>query len=228
MDEVLARNYLSRGGLEKLQDVKSVKLSGKMTLPLLGIEMPLVIWQKTPGKMRMESVLQNRAVVLASDGGNAWWIIPSQGTEGPQDMPAVQAEIFREQADSGNLLTLFKARGDRLELMGREEIGGTSVFKLKLTRRENGGEIFFYLDSESGLELKNSGTIAEQQVECRLGDYRAVDGVLIPFTVESRSSGQIQMRLAFDSAEINPPVDDAIFRKPPGAGGPDQKSAGMK
>ena len=232
MDEVLARNYLSRGGLEKLRGIKSMKWSGKMTLPLLGIEMPQVIWQKIPGKMRVESAFQNRMIVLGIDGETTWWTVPLPGTEEPQDMPAAQAELFREQADSGNRLTFFEDRGDRLELLGREEIDGIPVFKLKLTGRESGRGTFFYLDSESGLELKNSGTIeggdGAQLVECRLRDYRPVDGVMFPFAVESRINGKVQMQLAFDSVEINPSVDDAIFRKPPGPGKPDKKTTGTK
>ena len=218
LDEVLARNHLSRGGRDKLLAVKSLKISGKMAIPELGIEMPLVIWQKDPDKLRIESTFQNQMIVQAVDGGNAWRILPFLGTGDPQDMPADLAMMFRECADFENPLVFYKARGDRLELLGREEIGGTPVDKLRLTRREGGRPILYFLDVESGMELKNSSTVMngakEQTVESWPRDFRPVDGVMMPFAVESRVDGKTQMQMTFDSVEINPPIDDSLFQKP--------------
>ena len=218
LDEVLARNHLSRGGRDKLLAVKSLKISGKMAIPELGIEMPLVIWQKDPDKLRIESTFQNQMIVQAVDGGNAWRILPFLGTGDPQDMPADLAMMFRECADFENPLVFYKARGDRLELLGREEIGGTPVDKLRLTRREGGRPILYFLDVESGMELKNSSTVMngakEQTVESWPRDFRPVDGVMMPFALESRVDGKTQMQMTFDSVEINPPIDDSLFQKP--------------
>ena len=218
LDDVLALNYLSRGGRDKLLAVKSLKISGKMTMSELGIEMPLVIWQKDPDKLRIEATFQNRVIVQAVDGGNAWRILPFLGTGDPQDMPADLAMMFRECADFQNPLVFYKDRGDWLELLGREEIGGTPVYKLRLTRRGGGQPILYFLDVESGMELKNSSPVMngakEQTVESWPRDFRPVDGMMMPFAVESRADGKILMQMTFDSVEINPPIDDSLFQKP--------------
>jgi len=218
LDEVLARHHLSRGGRDKLLAVQSLKMSGKMTMPQLGIEMPLVIWQKGPGQLRIEATFQNRVIVQAVDGGNAWRIVPFLGAGEPQDMPADLAVMFRECADFQNPLVSAKAGGDQLALLGREEIGGVPVYKLKLTRREDNRPILYFLDAESGMEVKNASPVRngekERMVESWPRDFRPVDGVMMPFSVESRVDGKTLMLMAFDSVEINPPIDDSLFQKP--------------
>jgi hypothetical protein len=218
LDDVLARNHLSRGGRDKLLAVKSLKISGRMTLPELGIEMPLVLWQKDPDKLRIESTFQNQVIVQASDGGNTWRILPFLQTGEPQDMPADLALMFRECADFPDPLVFYKARGDRLELLGREEIGGTPVYKLRLTRRGVDRPILYFLDAESGMEMKNSSPVMnggkERTVESWPRDFRPVDGVMMPFAVETRGDGKLLMQMTFDSVEINPVIDDSLFRKP--------------
>ena len=48
LDDVLAKYYQSRGGLDKLKAVSAVKMSGKLIVPAQGLELPTVRWQKAP------------------------------------------------------------------------------------------------------------------------------------------------------------------------------------
>ena len=216
LDEILARNYQARGGLDKLKAITSMKMSGKIVIPAQGLEMPMVMWQKNPDKMRMETTFQDKMIVQAYDGQKAWWIMPFLSGE-PQEMSPEQAGLFAEQADFENPLVVFKEKGYKLELLGREDMDGTPVFKLKLTKAD-GREIYFYLDADSGVELKSTMTLKNGEAatlnEILYGDYRPVDGVSMPFSVENRMNGKTQVRMTVENIEINPAMNDGLFAMP--------------
>src|SRR4030042_1453252 len=112
-----------------------------------------------------------------------------------------------EQADFENPLVVFKEKGYPLELLGKEEMEGRLVFKLKLTKPD-GREIFFYLDADSGLEVKSTLTVkigeTETLNEILYGDYKPVDGMMMPFYVENKLNGKTQMQMTMEALEINP------------------------
>jgi zinc protease len=216
LDEVLARNYRARGGLDKLQALKAWKMSGKISLPEQKLELPIEIWQKAPDKLRVETAFQGMKITQGYDGSSAWWIMPLLAAEA-REMPADQARQFREQAVLENPLVDFKAKGYALELLGQEDLEGKPVFKLKMVK-DGGREIYFYLDAESGIERKVSRTVKEGSgdalVEILYGGYKAVDGLLLPHALENRVNGKTRMKLAMDSIAVNPVLSDAIFASP--------------
>jgi hypothetical protein len=203
LDEVLARNYRTRGGLDKLQALQAWKMAGKITLPEQKLELPIEIWQKAPDKLRVETTFQDMKITLLAAEA--------------QEMPADQARRFREQAEFGNPLVEFKEKGYQLELLGQEDLDGKPVFKLKLIKAA-GQEIYFYLDGESGIERKVSRTVkdgtADALVEILYGGYRPVEGLVMAHTVENRVNGKTRMRLTMESVAVNPVLSDAIFASP--------------
>jgi outer membrane lipoprotein-sorting protein len=216
LDEVLAKNYQAHGGLDKLKAITAWKMKGKIVIPAQGLDMPMDLWQKNPNKMRVETTFQDKKIVQAFDGQKAWWIMPFL-SEDPQEMSAEQGKLFKEQADFENPLVVFKEKGYKLELLGKEDMEGTPVFKLKLTKTD-GKEIFFYLDAESGIELKSSLSMkigeTEAMVDVLYGDYKLVDGHMMPFSIENKTNGQTQMQMTIETVEINPAIDDSLFAMP--------------
>ena len=216
LDEVLAKNYQAHGGLDRLKSLAGWKMTGKIVIPAQGLEMPMVLWQKAPNKMRVESTFQGKTIVQAFDGRKAWWIMPFLSEEA-QEMPQEQDLLFRDQADFDNPLVVYKEKGHQLELLGKEDMDGTPVFKLKLTKAD-GKVIYFFLDAESGIDLKTSMAMkmgeSEVLVEVLYGDYKTIDGHMMPFAIENKQSGQSQMQMTIAAVEINPVLDDALFAMP--------------
>jgi outer membrane lipoprotein-sorting protein len=216
LDEILAMNYQARGGLDKLKAMAAVKLSGSLLVPAQGLEMPVTIWQKNPGKIRIESTFQDKVIVQACDGRKSWWIMPTIAPD-VMEMSREQGAQLAEQADFENPLVAYKEKGYKLELLGREELEGIPVFKLRLTKND-GREIYFYLDAASGIDLKStmvlkSGT-SETISEIIFTDYKPANGLLMPFQIENRTNGKTQVRLIMTTIEINPEIADAIFIMP--------------
>lgn len=230
LDEALAGYYKARGGLEKLQGLKGWKLTGTIVLTAQELAMPLSMWQKFPDKLRVETTFEGRTTVQAFDGRTAWWIVPLISAQA-REMPPDQGLPFRRQAGFEDPLVVWKEKGYRLELLGRETAEGVPALKLKLTTAD-GSVILFFID-DAGLLRKSAMPLTTGEnpplLEVIYGDYRPVDGLQMPFAIENRDNGRTQMTIAAESIEIAPDLPDSLFAMPGGpAKGGDRKVGGQK
>jgi outer membrane lipoprotein-sorting protein len=218
LDEILAKNYETRGGLDKLKAIKTTRIKGKLVQSMMNMDMPLEMWYKKPNKLRIESTFQGRKIVQGYDGKVVWWIMPFLGTEDAQEMPKEQAKEIKDIADSMDPLVDYKEKGHTLELVGKEDMEGTEVYKLKLTKKDKVEE-FYYLDVETGIELKMSKYVKRGEneilVETYFGDYKEVDGIMMAFQMETKANNQTAMNMTFSEIKFNEPIDDKIFPMPP-------------
>lgn len=220
VDEIIAKNVQARGGAEKLKSVQSIKSTATMSMGP-GIEAPGVLIQKRPTLARLEFTVQGLTAVQAYDGKNGWQIMPFMGKKDPELMSADEAKEIEENADLDGPLVDYKSKGHQVELQGKKKIEGTDAYKLKVTLK-NGDVQTIYIDSESFLDIKEvtkrSVRGTEQEIESAIGDYKAVDGIMFPFAVESGIKGTDQkQKLTITKVELNVPADDSLFKMPAAA-----------
>lgn len=217
LDEVLAKNYEARGGLDKLTSVETAKITGTMTMGP-GIEAPFTWYWKRPNKLRVEFKIQGQTGIQAYDGTTGWMYMPFMGKTEPEKMPDDLLSSVEDQADFEGALVNWKAKGNQVELEGKENVEGTDAYKLKVTHK-SGGVDYVYLDAEYYLEIKTDSTrtIRGQEVESQtsIGDYKEVDGLMIPFSMTSKVKGApSEQTITFKSVELGVPLDDSIFAMP--------------
>jgi hypothetical protein len=101
--------------------------------------------------------------------------------------------------------------------VGREKRDGKDVFHLKVTKK-GGPPQDYYLDAATGLEQAVSVTVApggkNTTITTELGDYREVDGRMVPFSIRQLVNGTVNASTTIDKVEFNVPADDALFRMP--------------
>ena len=217
VDEVIAKNVQARGGLDKIKAVQSVRMTGTMTAGP-GMEAPFVLEMKRPNKMRVEFTFQGMTGIQAYDGKTAWTHMPFISKADPEPMPADQAKEAEEESDMDGPLVDYKAKGNTVELVGKEKIEGTSAYKLKVTLK--GGNIrYVFLDADTFLEIRNEGRRKvqgmEMDTESTIGDYKKVDGLMLPHSVDQETKGiPMRQKLTLSKIELNVPVDDAKFSMP--------------
>ncbi len=219
VDEIIAKNLEARGGLEKIKAVKSARTTGKMVMGQ-GFEAPFVMMEKRPKQSRMEFIFQGMTGVQAFDGKNGWGIMPFMGKKEPEAVPADQNKLMDEQADMDGPLVDYKAKGHKVELLGKEKVEGADAYKLKLTMK-SGDVRTIYLDADSYLEIKTEGkrTMRGQEVdgESFLSDYKEEGGLMMPHAIESGVKGNpVRQKLVFDKVELNVNLPDSLFAMPPG------------
>jgi outer membrane lipoprotein-sorting protein len=216
VDEIIAKNLQAKGGAEKWQSVKSVKMSGKMAAQ--GTEMPLTVYAMRPNFNRQEITMPAGKAIQAFDGTNAWMVNPMLGIDTPQVVPGPAADFARYSADFDGALINYKAKGTTIELVGKEQLEGKDVYHLKVTAK--GGPLQHYLlDATSGLELRTSTDIAlgngqKQTLTSAMSNYKQVDGIMLPHTVTQTAGDRQLLQWTITSVEFNTIPDDSIFRLP--------------
>jgi len=213
-DEVIAEYVQAKGGREKLKSVQSVRMTGKMDIGN-GAQAPFVMEMKRPNKVRTEFTIQGMTGTQAYDGTTGWMVMPFMGKKDPEVMSADDLKGIDEQADFEGALVDYKAKGHQVELLGKENVEGTPAWKLKLTKK-NGDVSYVYLDADAYLEIKEEGkrTMRGQDVEFEstMGDYKTVDGVVFPFSLQAKPKGApAGMTITIEKVELNPTVEDSRF-----------------
>jgi outer membrane lipoprotein-sorting protein len=215
VDELVAKNIKAKGGAEKWKAVNAVKMSGRMTVQ--GMELPLTIYAKRPNLSRQEITLQDKTMVQAFDGTTPWTINPMMGSDTPQEITGPQGDMMKSDADFDGALMDYKDKGHTIELVGTEKLDGKEVHHLKVTKK--GGTVqHYFLDAESGIELKTSAEIeqggAKQNIETELSNFQEIEGIMVPHTIKQSLNGTPVVQMTIDKVEFNPAVDDGIFKFP--------------
>jgi outer membrane lipoprotein-sorting protein len=217
VDEVIAKHIDALGGMDKLKAVNTVRMTGKMTVGP-GIEAPVVMELKRPSMMRLDFTVQGMTGSQAYDGKVGWTLMPFQGSTTPQQMAGEELSMMAEQADIDGPLVDYKAKGNTVELLGKEAVDGADAYKLKVTLK-NGVVRTMYIDAEHFLQVKEESkrTIRGSEIEGEtiLGDYKEVGGMMFPHSVDSGQKGNPQrQKIAVDKIEVNVPIDDTRFKMP--------------
>jgi outer membrane lipoprotein-sorting protein len=231
VDDLLAKNLESRGGAERLKAISTRKVAGTVTVQVRmppgaqqpaepapqTLQMPMQVLAKRPNLMLQEMKMQDRRVVTAFDGQQAWAINPMIGPSA-QLLQGVQADLIREQAQFDGPLAYAKQRGDKMEVLGKEEIDGAPTWKLAITHGDKTTTV--YLDEKTALERKVSASVNQGDtqllVESVISDYQPVDGIMVPRKVQTLVGGQTQATVTIDKVEFNVPIEDTEFKMPAG------------
>ena len=173
------------------------------------------VYAKRPNLMMQEMRMQDRRLVTAFDGQQAWAINPMIGASA-QLLQGVQADLIRDQAQFDGPLAYARERGDKMEVLGKEEVDGAPAWKLAITHDSK--QTTVYLDEKTGLERKVSASVnqggTQLLVESVISDYQPVDGVMVPRKVQTLVGGNTQATVTIEKVEFNVPIEDAQFKMP--------------
>ncbi|HEY0511760.1 MAG TPA: outer membrane lipoprotein-sorting protein [Thermoanaerobaculia bacterium] len=216
-DELIAKNLQARGGKDKIKAMQSARMTGKMVMGQ-GMEAPFTMEVARPKKLRMEFTIQGMTGVQAFDGKTGWSVMPFMGKKDPETMSADEIKQTEDQADIEGMLVDYKDKGHQVEYVGKEDVEGTPAYKLKVTKK-NGDVANVYLDAESYMEIKEAGKTKmhgqEMETETTFGDFKPVDGLIFPFSIESKAKGMPGgMTMTFSKVEVNPTLDASRFAMP--------------
>jgi hypothetical protein len=218
LDELVAKNIEAKGGADALHALQSLRSNGKMIVNEGQLQLAYAQTKKRPAEVRTEFTLQGMTAVQAYDGKEGWRISPFQGRKDPEKISSDDAKPLIEDAEIDGPLVDWKAKESTLEYLGREDVDGTSAYKIKVVRK-NGDVNFVYLDPDHFLEIRiltqriRHG--AQEEVETDVGDYEKIGGVFVPFSIEAGRKGDPdKQKIVIEKADANVPVDDAIFHFP--------------
>jgi len=215
-DDVIAAYVAARGGKEKLAAIQSVRMVGILSGG--GMKgLPTTVEKKRPNKFRRVLEDPEGRGVNAVDGDNAWQVGGPAGPN-PAKVPPKSALRFKRASDIDGALVDYKAKGHQVELLGKEKLGDSEAYKLRV-KFKDGEEGLFWIDAQSNLLVKSAEPaptpMGIRQVEVRYRDYKAVNGVSFPYTeIVSIPDSNFAQTVAWHDIQVNVPVDDASFKMP--------------
>ena len=218
-DQYIAKYVKTVGGMDKIQAVQTLRRTGKFTGGG-GFEAAILQENKRPNKVREEFSLQGLTGVNAYDGATGWKIEPWQGKKDPEALSEEEMKSIIEDADFDEPLVNYQQKGNKVELVGMEQVEGTDAVKLKVTLA-SGDVRYYYLDTDYyvpiKIDMKRMIRGAEQEFETSLGDYKEVAGWYLPHAIETGVKGSPnKQKITFEKIEANVAIEDSRFLRPKG------------
>ena len=218
--QIVEKNVSAKGGLQAWRAVQAMSFSGQMDAGgKAKVQLPFVLEKKRPGKMRVELVFANDTSVQVYDGVNGWKLRPYLGRRDvePYSPEELKSAAFESELDGP--LVDYAAKGNKVELEGVEKVEGNNAYKLKLTMK--GGQVqHIWVDAVSFLDVKVEGTPRRMDGRMRpvwvyLRDYKDVNGLMIPYVMETEVQGNREThKMIIESVVVNPKLEDSLFTKP--------------
>jgi len=223
-DTVLNQYIEATGGKAAYEKLKNRVSTGTIEITGANLKGTVKVTQAVPNKMSVVTELGPVGVIKrGTDGKNAWEI---STVGGERDLEGEEKEVFLREANFYEDL-LWKELYAKVECVGIEEVEGKPAYKIVFTPK-TGKTSTKYYDKTSHLLVKETSTTAGPQGEVTVdtiaSDYKAVDGVLMPFTATQKAlTQQIVLKLTEVKHNVDLPAD--AFRRPASPDEPAKKKA---
>jgi hypothetical protein len=216
-DELVSKNVQARGGLEKIKDIKTLRITGNSVTG--GTPIVIVNEYMRPNLIRESFSLAGMTAIQAYDGTSGWQISPFGGRKDPEFLGEDDLRDLQLDSDFEGPLVDYKAKGNTVEFLGHDTVDGDDALRLKVTLK-NGDVVYYYLDPDTYLEIRKEtqefirGAVKEGFYD--LGSYKPVAGVMFPFSITSGSKNNPDggLTVTVDKIEVNLPLPASDFAVP--------------
>jgi zinc protease len=208
---LLDKAIAAKGGLAKLQRIRTVRAEGTMTSQSLKgpIPFPVVTSIEYPDRFRIDADMPGGKVAQVYADGR-YWIQDARGVSElpPEARGPIQASVQRDivrvlvQAGSGKLV-VREIDSDEPAL-GAIEVSGDGMSPLTL-----------FINRDNGL-IEKVRYVAEPEgrSEEAYSDYRNVSGIQVPFHTVVRRAGLAPIERDLKTIRYNVPLPAGLFVKP--------------
>jgi outer membrane lipoprotein-sorting protein len=218
--QIVEKNVNARGGIKAWRAVETMSFSGKMEAGTKSnVQLPFALELKRGRKSRLELQVAGKTAVQVYDGANGWKVRPFLNRLDVEPYTVAEAKQASAQSDLDGLLIDYAAKGTKIALEGVEKVEDRRTYKLMLTLKD--GEVrHVWVDAETFLEAKLEGTPRRldgkyRRVSIYLRSYKPVQGVVVPYVIETAVEGVQQTeKILVEKVSVNPRLDDSRFAKP--------------
>jgi outer membrane lipoprotein-sorting protein len=224
VDEVIANYFENTGGADNWRAING--LTSKATVNSQGMDIPITIITLKDGRTIMKMELQGKEITQVAFDGTDAWSTNFMTMEAEKSDNETTENIKREVGDFPDPFLDYADNGYSVELMEKETVEGTECYKIKLTKKPqlvDGQDVdnisFYFFDTENFVPIVIESEIKSGQMKGKISrttfsDYQEVDGLYFPFSITQGIKDMGSQTINFTSIEVNPTVDDAIFKFP--------------
>jgi outer membrane lipoprotein-sorting protein len=180
----------------------------------------IAVLNQSPNKMNTVVTLDLSTVGAGSmtieqrfDGTDGW---ATNSMQGETVLTSSQLDTWRNAIFPSPFLD-YKARGTKIELTGKDNVGGNDAYALLMTPAK-GPTSRLWIDAKTYQPVKSVTTVETAETgplehTVVLSDFREVDGVKVPFKFVGSSAAQT-FTIDVTKVEHNVQADPARFAKP--------------
>lgn len=210
--ETIILRYLDVTGLLENADRFENRVTvGRFVMPKIAYEGDVTTYTVPPDFRRME-VVQNGKSIFSSGvkDGVAWTVDPISGSRILEGLERLQAlrqcnfDIFLNWQ-----IDFLSAEVERPSSEPAE-----NHHRVLLTSRR-GERLLALFDKESGLLTRMISQAGSSRISVDVSDYREVDGMLVPFLLDTDLNGEMTLRIEAESIQHNVDIPDEIMALPP-------------
>ena len=198
------------GGNKALSKIQTMTLEGSFTNAADGKSGTYTFDTKFPNRYYSELVVGDKNVIEAYNGKSAW----QQTAAGELGTLLGQEGLELEAASSYYNSHFLNLKKNKLALafQGHAQVGGKDALQVEVTAPTGmKREVFF--DPETHLVVKDAGPLGGVNEEILYDDYRAVDGVKLPYKIELHRGSDVYA-ITITRAAINATVGERVFDFP--------------
>lgn len=213
VDEILAKYEKAVGGKAAFEKLTSRVSKGTFVLGEMGNPGTTEVYQKAPNKILTVTDTGQFGIFRSGVNGTVAWLETPQA--GAQELTGDAAAASKRGGDFYGEIRL-KENFPKMVAKGKESFEGHDVYVVQAIPAEGGPELLSF-DADSGFLVRSQTTMEGPQatinIDTKLGDYREVDGVKLPFKIAQERS-DFSFTIQLTEVKHNVPIDDAKFEKP--------------
>ncbi len=207
----IADQYVkAAGGSKALSKIQTMTLEGSFTSAADGKSGTYTFDTKLPNRYYSELVVNDKNVIEAYNGKSAW-----QQTAGGELGTLLGQEGLQLEAASSYYNSHFlnlKKNKLALAFVGHAQVGGKDALQVEVTA-PTGMKREVLFDPQTHLIVKEAGPLGGVNEEVFYDDYRAVDGVKLPYKIELHRGSDVYA-VTITRAAINATVGERVFDFP--------------
>lgn len=212
-DQILDRYIEAAGGKAALEKLQTRVMKGTLESSL-GITGAVEVRAKAPNRSVSKIELQTFGAIREGyDGTVAWSVAPFQGVRVKEgaDLARVQRNAWFPRE-----LRLRQVYG-AFKVLGSAKVGTSDTWVLEAAPKVGKADKL-YFDKKSGLLVREEttveGPLGAITFQNELGDYRDVDGVMVPFSMRLPNPPELGLKVSFFEVKHGEPLADDEFAKP--------------
>lgn len=224
VEEILENYFENTGGIDNWKALKGIKMTASINQG--GMDIPITMTMMADGRRHMKFELQGKELCQGVFDGEVMWSHNFMTMEPEKSDSEAIENMKRESKDFPDPFLYLAENGYSAELLGKETVEGAECFKVKLTKKPqlvDGEEVdnisYYFFETESFIPLVVEREIKAGQMKGNIAvstfsDYQEVDGLYFAFAIGEGIKDMGTQVINISSIELNPDVDDAMFKFP--------------
>jgi hypothetical protein len=216
-DEIITKHLEAMGG-KAWDTIRTVVTEAKVTVEQApGMDIPMTMTVVNSKSARIDVTVMGMTQSQCINGDKGWANNPFQGKADAEPLTADQVKEMKEITDVSGPLYNYKAKGYTVEYVGKDDLEGTEVQKIKVVLSPTQTQ-YFLIDPKTGYELKNISVTTvdgkEQKSESTFSNFKKVGTVTFPHTIEQNNPNMGNMVTTITNVKLNTKVDPNFFEIP--------------